>query len=221
LANAADKYAKFAYCSRFGFSVTSPDASPESAAHDSMLALREDAGPFRVRTRSLEFKVMDQLVYSRWAPWPDVEIETVLVAVGVPWHLRLHRIRSGRLLHAAEQGFALGRETAVSDHFVRIPVAGGRGVLARSAHGVSGIIDVAPTPPEAGVEFTERSARLLVSAPGTNVLFPRTLIPSLSATLEPGTYFLGCAVLAAPRLADERLDATPDFPAEVWDLFRR
>ena len=47
---------------------------------------------------------------SMWYPWPDVAVETWLVppSPAAPlWHLRIHRIRSARVLLSAEGGWAI------------------------------------------------------------------------------------------------------------------
>ena len=129
----AAKYRKLAYSSAFGFSGDLPD-SLGLVYTDSMLALADTGDPHppcgrrarsgknvasllelngaggrrRVRLGSERAGVEDDMAWCTWQPWPDVRIDTVCVAVDGAWHLRLHRIRSERLLHAIESGFALG-----------------------------------------------------------------------------------------------------------------
>ncbi|MBA2810502.1 hypothetical protein E0500_024680 [Streptomyces sp. KM273126] len=45
-------------------------------------------------------------------PWPDVEI-TAGPTAAPPWHLRTHRVRTGRVLHTAAGAFAVGRGAGV------------------------------------------------------------------------------------------------------------
>lgn len=93
----ADKYAKFAYSTRAGFS---------AGAFDSMLALSDDATHWRGREAVDESRVDGDVVWSRWRPWADVTVQTWLKPMGA-WHLRAHRITTARALDTAEGGFCL------------------------------------------------------------------------------------------------------------------
>lgn len=114
--HAAEKYEKFAYSSKFAFSVPAAQRGLELGAHDSMLALSEDQRYWRVRSDTQSAGMDGNVLWSRWSPWSDVEITTWLWPVW-PWHVRLHRIRTGRKLFTAEGGFAQTRtgEGAVID----------------------------------------------------------------------------------------------------------
>ena len=101
------KYEKFAYSTRFGFSVPRAAWGLEQAAADSMLALSERDQQFRVRRVNEETWISGNVLYARWLPWLDVEVQTWIVA-GLPWHVRIHRIDTKRPLTAAEGGFTLG-----------------------------------------------------------------------------------------------------------------
>lgn len=109
------KYAKFAYSTRFGFSLPVGELGLEQGAYDSMLAVSDDAGEgepvhWRVREEPVDTATgEDGTIVSTWRPWPDVEITTWLTAAA-PWHLRTHRVRTGRTLHTAEGGFAVDRD---------------------------------------------------------------------------------------------------------------
>jgi hypothetical protein len=104
----AEKYAKFAYSTAFGFSVPSGRRGLEQLAPDSALALSDDGVHYRVREQPLDARIEDGVLRSRWQPWPGVEVETWLIP-SPPWHLRIHWLRSDRPLWSAEGGFALDR----------------------------------------------------------------------------------------------------------------
>lgn len=186
------KYAKFAYSTRFGFSLPAGDLGLVHGAYDSVLALSDDDGDepvhFRVREtcEDPEALVQDGTVRSTWRPWADVEITTWLTAAG-PWHLRTHRIRSGRALHTAEGGFAVDRE---GDR-TRRETGPGRALAAGPAGELSGLADL----PESGAE--PREGHVVEPLPGTNVLARRTALPTLLARLPAGEHWLRCAVLGA------------------------
>jgi hypothetical protein len=180
------KYAKFAYSTRFGFSLPAGELGLAQGAYDSMLAVSDDEGDpvhFRVREQATDsVTTQDGTVRSTWRPWPDVEI-TSWISAAAPWHLRTHRIRTGRALQTAEGGFAVDRDGG-------LPVCeeGPGGALAVSAAGdLSGLRDL-----DGG-----RTGRIVETLPGTNVLARRAALPTLTAALAPGEHWLRCAVLGA------------------------
>jgi hypothetical protein len=183
----AEKYAKFAYSTHFGFSVSREPTGLEHGAYDSMLALSEGDGHWRVRRRCEWAQVVDGSVRSIWKPWPNVEIETKLEH-HYPWHVRIHVIRTGRALETAEGGFAECREDSME------PLANDSGVLGGALYGGSGILDL-----EGG-----RTPKLIEALPNTNLMHPRTVIPTLVGRLAPGQHRLICAVLGVPSAADAR-----------------
>jgi hypothetical protein len=196
----AEKYAKFCYSNRFGFSVPGGSPGLEFGAYDSMLALSEEGEYFRVRRRSESVEVADRAVRSKWSPWPDVSIITWLVPAGT-WHVRVHHVRSKRSLFSAEGGFALdcaGDDGTRPEDAWRI--AGG---LAEASYpaGLSSIRDL----------LGKRMGRVVRAAPNTNVLHPRTVIPTLMGRHKAGEFWLACAVEGIPgvhRRATSR-DFTP------------
>ncbi|WP_339278672.1 DUF2264 domain-containing protein [Paenibacillus sp. FSL W8-1187] len=182
--HASAKYEKFVYSTVFGFSVPRAEWGLAQGAFDSMLALSERDNLYRVRRRNEESQVDGEFLYARWQPWHDVEIRTWLVA-GLPWHMRIHRIESARPLDAAEGGFALRRDLADPQ------AEQGPGLAAAS--GAGGAVAI-----EALLAGGERSGELLQAQANTNVLHPRTFIPMLRSSHEPGIFWLASAVFGAP-----------------------
>ncbi|MGL5931009.1 MAG: DUF2264 C-terminal domain-containing protein, partial [Dermatophilaceae bacterium] len=197
------KYAKFAYSTAFGFSVATGSLGVGQVAPDSMLALSDDTGGsashFRVREAAEECSAREGMVHSRWSPWPDVHIDTWLWAV-LPWHLRLHRVRSDRQLTGVEGGWAIARPSDLAAATTR---AGAAGVVCGA--GQSAVLDLT-VDPAAG----RRTGRVELLSPGANLMTSRACLPTLVGHLEPGEHWLGCAVLGVsdpaivrPGWADE------------------
>lgn len=178
----AEKYAKFAYSSRHGFSIESDHRSFERAALDSVLGLSDDGMHFRVREANEEALVCADMLYARWHPWADVEVETWLIPKP-PWHVRIHRIRTPRPLKTAEGGFALAR--ADGNPEPRLEEAG---LAAITAPEFSGIRDLR------GGET--RAGRAQLAPPNTSLLWPRSWVPQLRGRIEAGDNLLIGAVLA-------------------------
>ncbi|HEX4788091.1 MAG TPA: DUF2264 domain-containing protein [Actinospica sp.] len=180
------KYAKFAYSTAFGFSVASRALTLEGAAGDSMLLLSDDDGRrWRGREENDEVRPMPTQgadaahVLATWSPWADVHIETLLLPIGEDgrWHARVHWIRTERRLWTAEGGFCVPLDDAVAD---TPHEAGADGAFAAARSLCSGIKDLTG----------DRNGRIVVPDPNTHLLWPRTLLPTLRGTLEPGTHRL-------------------------------
>ncbi|KAF8921571.1 hypothetical protein CPB85DRAFT_1271459 [Mucidula mucida] len=189
----AAKYGKFAYSTAFGYSVPVGNGTLEEVGGDNALA----------DTREARFE-NDKWLRSMWYPWKDVDVETWLVppTPEAPlWHLRVHRIRSGRQLSSAEGGFAVygqGKSGRALD-----PTPGGeefgtyeKGGEARAASkaGVVGVVDLLGTPSRVG--------KALRTDANTNLMVPRAVMPTLRAEHD-GTgqdVWLVTAVFALPNV---------------------
>jgi len=112
-----------------------------------------------------------------------VVVDTWLVALGGPWHARVHRITTPRRLEAVEGGFSL------PDHngFDAVPPPGvdlENGGLTLSQSWAWGTI----------ADLGVRQAVVHKPEPNLNILHPRVLIPALTTVLQPGTHVLACVV---------------------------
>ncbi|MEK4140751.1 MULTISPECIES: DUF2264 domain-containing protein [Paenibacillus] len=176
------KYEKFVYSTGFGFSVPRSEWGLSQGAFDSMLALSESGDNlYRVRRRNMESRIVDNVLHSVWKPWTNVEVRTWIVA-GLPWHIRIHRIETGRPLDAAEGGFALGQEVGVEQQIGLTTAA------VSTAWGISGV---------KGLIGYEK-AELIWPNANTNLLHPRTVLPTLTTFLESGIHWLASAVYGDP-----------------------
>jgi hypothetical protein len=200
--HSAEKYAKFCYSNQFGFSLPCAQRFLSSGAHDSMLALSSGGDYFRVRTTSDDVELVDGALVSTWQPWPDVQVTTWLVPV-LPWHVRVHRIRAGRALVAAESGFAVPFDDE-RDHEDPANVATndrqGFATVETNA-GVSVVADL----------LSERTPDVIRAEPNTNVLFRKSLIPTLRSRHDIGEAWLACAVVASldPARRPALIDSCP------------
>ena len=185
--HAGEKYAKFAYSTAFGFSVPGGRRGLTQAAADSMLALSDDGEYYRVRERPLTADFDHGTLHSTWQPIPGVTVETWLI-VNPPWHIRIHRLHTDKPLWSAEGGFALDRTG--DDPIARAGLEQAEESLAwaRYPAGGSGLRDL----------LGARDGRILRLDPNTNLLAPRTVLPTLVAQHDPGEHWLACAVLADP-----------------------
>ncbi|HZH60140.1 MAG TPA: DUF2264 domain-containing protein [Metabacillus sp.] len=176
------KYEKFVYSSTFGFSVPRAEWGLSQGAFDSMLALSEEDNIYRVKRKSEEYIVEDEYIYSRWKPWDNVEVKTWLIP-GTPWHIRIHRIETGRLLDSAEGGFALGIEDKKGKAEVETN-QNAQECFAKMLGGASGIKNL----------YGGGNTELIYPNANTNILHSRTVIPTIQTRITPGTSILVNAV---------------------------
>jgi hypothetical protein len=196
----AEKYAKFVYSSRYGFSVEADARAYDKGAFDGTLALSDDGRHFRVREQNEVARLAGSLLYSEWFPWADVKVETWLLPAS-PWHIRVHRITTPRALHATEGGFAVGRADGNTDIVVEET---GRAV-ARTPTDLSAIVDL--------MTADRRVGRTQKALPNTNLIVARTLVPQLRGRIATGVTVLASAAMALPaEHADAALAAVPSLP---------
>ncbi len=201
----SEKYAKFAYSTRYAFSVESDERAFAGGAFDSMLAFSDDGIHYRVREANEVVRLAGDVLFSEWSPWPDVVVETWLVPAS-PWHVRVHRITTPRPLETAEGGFAIPRQDFEADTLV----AEEGTAHAIGAEDFSGIRDLGSTVPREGL--------VRKAPPNTNLIAAKTLVPQLRTKIPTGDTILACAVLAArntPAAAEawSNRPAVPDMEA--------
>ena len=183
--NTEAKYTKFAYSSRFGFTIERGRYGLKHAACDSMLLLADGDNYFRGRRDCEQVRVDVNAIFSRWLPWHDVTIETWLVPFG-EWHIRLHRINSARVLQTVEGGFAVMK----AEHQLH-----GRGCVIAASNGSSTIVDLSPV--------MSRSPDSIITPPNSSIMFAEcAAIPVLSTEIAPGESWLCCAVRACGQHKD-------------------
>ncbi|MBB4184477.1 hypothetical protein GGE07_001103 [Sinorhizobium terangae] len=201
----SEKYAKFAYSTRYGFSVESDERAFAGGAFDSMLAFSDDGIHYRVRESNDEARLAGNVLYAKWSPWPDVVVETWLLP-SAPWHVRVHRITTPRELETAEGGFAIARRDFEADTLL----AASGSAHAIGAEDFSGIRDLGSS--------VAREGLAQKAPPNTNLIFAKTLVPQLRATIPAGETILRCAVLAVRHTSAvsgdwTRPPAAPDIDA--------
>ena len=100
-----EKYAKFAYDTRFGFCASRSREVLNQAAPDSMLAFVMDDNVF-VRKVSKTWKIEAGAVTAQWSPFPGIEVTTTITPTATG-HRRHHEIDSSFDCEAYDCGFAV------------------------------------------------------------------------------------------------------------------
>ena len=188
------KYEKFVYSTRFGFSVPKAQKLLKDGAFDNMLVLSEDGDTYHPRYSCAEYEVLADRVISVWHPFAGVTVKSTILPCG-EWHVRRHEITTDRALYAAEGGFAIARGSKGETQ--AIEESGRAAVIA--PWGVSAVVNRSGY--DAGI--------VVMPEPNTNLMAQRTLLPTLTAKLAPGTHVLESAVLGPVTGGAALLDHPP------------
>jgi hypothetical protein len=140
--------------------------------------------------------VTDGAIASTWTPMSDVEVTTWLVPA-MPWHVRVHRIRTRHPVQAVEGGFSL----PVGDADAELDVVDGEHARA-SATTLSGMSAIHQL-------HGGRAAFVVAADPNTNIMHSRCAIPTLGGELASGEHWLACAVVARPATPGVRAAVAP------------
>ncbi len=197
----AEKYAKFAYSARYGFSVESDRVRFDEAVLDGMIGFSDDGKHFRVRETNEIAVIADETLYARWRPYPDVVVHTWLYWDG-PFHLRVHQIETPRPLKTIEGGFSIARGDPDQD---QTNVEGGHASI-RTENDISAIVDMGST--------SVRAARLHLAPPNTNLVSAKTTVPQLLCEIPTGESVLMAAFIAQAdgRQVENVLASLPQRP---------
>lgn len=164
----AEKYGKFVYSTRFGFSASRSYAQLEQAAPDSMLAF-VISGQVFVRRHSENFSVQEDRMISIWSPFQGIRVTTELIATETG-HIRRHRVQSDIPCTAYDCGFAVPVfcEDFASEVTDRTARAWGKGLFC-------------------SVEGSEQGKAQLVHAwSNTSLYFTNTVIPAVRYEIAAG-----------------------------------
>lgn len=172
-----EKYSKFAYSSKFGFSVHNGNDCLENMAPDNELIF-EIGGLFFAREKVFKGDVTGNRIVSHWSPFDGINVITELTVGDNSYYLK-HTITSNIECTAYSCGFAISRDeknfnASVADDCATI-FAG-----------------------NFGCEVWGGSGLIIDAAPNTNLLHPRTAIPAVRHTIGIGTTEISASVMMFP-----------------------
>ena len=170
-----EKYGKFVYSTRFGFSASRSYVQLEQTAPDSMLAFVIDGWTF-VRRHSDKFVLLGDRLLSEWRPFPGIKVTTELVPTA--WgHTRTHTVESNIACTAYDCGFAVPKFAAG---------------FAQSAAGSEAEAKNAAC--RCVVKGAAGQGVVINAAPNTNLYDPNTVIPAVRYEIPIGTAVLNTRV---------------------------
>jgi Uncharacterized protein conserved in bacteria (DUF2264) len=200
------KYGKFAYSAAFAYSVPTGSYTLEQYVPESSLAISDDGGEIWKMRRDMDGDSHIENYYglpvliSSMKLWKDVQIQTYLIPPSEEnenWHLRAHRITTGRDIMTAEGGFAVyacqesdGRLlTSLNNNKEGWTTNGNEAVIV-SRSGAVGVLELL---------LTKRCGNILAADANSNLVEARSTLPYLQADFSAGeTCWMVTAVFAMP-----------------------
>lgn len=165
------KYSKFMYSSRFAFSVPRSMYSIEEAAPDNMLAVVKDGLVF-VKGITETLSVSDQEIQMEWSPCPGVKVKTRLTLLD-NGHRREHVISCDAPCLVYDCGAAIPDQRQIEERLREDRVEMLWGDQKEEGY-------------QTAVISGEGKAVVIHASPNTNLLWPKTRIPSAVYELKAG-----------------------------------
>ncbi|NLZ80389.1 MAG: DUF2264 domain-containing protein [Clostridiales bacterium] len=166
--HSGEKYSKFAYSSRFGFSVPRSYATLEECAPDSMLAFHVH-DMYYVRRKCMEYSVSEDKVYSKWSPVEGIVVETTVTPTR-NGHKRIHKITSQYDCVAYDCGFSYPNSGKVKKEMEK------------------GITRIINENGYSSISSLKGEVNVIMASPNTNLIFPLTIIPSVKYSITKGEH---------------------------------
>ncbi len=168
--NYEEKYSKFAYATKFGFSVSRSQRNMEEAAPDSMLAFQIYEHIF-VKGKINNFEIKKDSLQILWSPIEGIEVKTILTVKESEYE-RLHEIESAFDCVAYDCGFAVPIDA--SEEFSILEDERTAGVKCYKKY--------------CKVELCEGNGygKVIEASPNTNLLYSKTAIPSINYVIKKG-----------------------------------
>lgn len=166
-----EKYSKFAYSSKFGFSIARSQVTLAENAPDSMLAFEVYGYYFVKNTIHKKYTIDEDKIIYTWEPIRGIFVKTNIEPTK-KGHIRVHEIISEIKCLAYDCGFALDTDDReVFDRREEKCAA-----MVRNNNGYC------------RVESTDGQGkgRLLIPDPNTNLMYPKTTIPMAVYHIYPG-----------------------------------
>ncbi len=166
-----EKYSKFAYSSKFGFSIMRSNVTLAECAPDSMLAF-EAYGYFFVKdVIDPDFTVSDERLIFSWSPIKGIHVKTTIEPTQTG-HIRTHEITSDVECKAYDCGFAVSTDD-------RKPYSRTENEDTSCVENKDGYCSVR------AVEG-DGAGQVLIPDPNTNLMASKTSIPMAVYAIRPG-----------------------------------
>ncbi len=166
--NLFEKYGKFAYSSKYGFSMARDTRSLHTSAPDSFLVIKAK-GRYYVDYKLISSELLpDKRLKLVWTPVDGIEVETVITPYESS-HKREHTIKAPYSCEAYETGFAISYLPGETEE----KAEEGKAYVKNSVGGCE--------------LYSEYGEGIIIDAwPNTNVISPLTKIPAIKYEIQAG-----------------------------------
>lgn len=169
MGHVVEKYSKFLYSTKFGFSVQKFNNNLDEMAPDSMLVF-EVNDHFYVRYNVSNAEILGNSMVSQWSPLDGITVETKITFTN-NGHTREHTVNSNVACKAYDCGFAVSTSEeaygeAVTDNMARISTS-------KSICCVSG-----------------SQGKVIAASPNTNIVNPTASIPAVVYDIPQGISYI-------------------------------
>ena len=166
-----EKYSKFAYSSKFGFSIMRSNVTLAECAPDSMLAF-EAYGYFFVKdVIDPDFTVSEERLIFSWSPIKGIYVKTTIEPTQTG-HIRIHEITSDVECKAYDCGFAVSTDD--------------RKPYSRTENGDSSCVENEDGYCSVRAVEGDGEGQVLIPDPNTNLMASKTSIPMAVYAIRPG-----------------------------------
>lgn len=170
-AHTEEKYCKFAYSTRYGFSIPRSQKTLTEAATDSMLAF-EVFGHIYVKGMTTSYSMVDNFIEMKWSPVKGIDVVTK-IDITETTQIRSHEITSEYDCKANDCGFAVSK-----DDVTGFPE---RRVTTNHAFVKNGDENC-----EAEILEGNGRAKVIDVSPNTNLIHSKTVIPAIEYEIRKG-----------------------------------
>lgn len=167
-----EKYSKFAYSSKFAFSIARSQATLEENAPDSMLAFEAYGYIFVKNTIEEDYVIEADKIVFLWQPIEGIQVKTIIEPTE-KGHVRTHQIQSQISCKAYDCGFALSTDDR--KYFQRTEEENCSQVKNEEGYCRVTLLE------------GDGKGKLLIPDANTNLLSPKTSIPMVEYNICPGT----------------------------------
>lgn len=180
------KYGKFAYDTKFAFSIAKSSFELHEAAPDSMLAFVVN-GYVYVRRISEKFEIEEDRVVSSWSPYEGIQVQTIIIPTEAG-HIRNHVIQSEVACVAYDCGFSISAE--LSSNLIMTEETD-----KASAECNTALCEVKGKYVDHRQDKTAQG-QVIRADPNTNLLYAKTVIPSVKYEIKKGKNELETTITA-------------------------
>lgn len=175
----SEKYEKFVYSNRFGFSISRGYELNDGAFDNTIAFSHRGENRYAMMHGCSAFQVEDDYLRTVYEPIGGVKAESIIVPCS-PWHVRIHRIVCEGDIDVSDGGFSIPAESSSGIKYKESQIEKtGRSAAARFPWGFTGI-----------VSLTGGGAEVIQCFPNTNILYPLTVMPLVRYHLEKGSHLL-------------------------------